>query len=189
MGGPISLHLAHRHPDLVAGIVVQATALEWRSSWFERLRWRAVRLLGPIMRSWAYPRGLRFGIAQVLGADHSLIAYLPWLEAEVCRGDAQAIVQAGRALSQYDARPWVGNLDVPAASLITVADRLVRPHKQRALAKALHAHVVELDGDHVAMWQHPEQFSDVTLALVDHVTGRSCSPQRPVVDDQSSLRG
>ncbi len=186
MGGPISMHLAHRHPGLVSGLVVQATALEWKSTWTERLRWRAVRLLGPIIRSWVYPRWLHFGMARVLEADHSLLPYVAWIEAEVCRGDARSIVQAGHALSRHDARPWATRLGVPAASLITTADRLVLPGKQRALATALSAYVIELHGDHVSMWQHPEQFSDATLALVDHVTGRTGAQPGARSGDQAS---
>ncbi len=32
MGGPIGMLLARRHPDLVAGLIAQATALEWSGS-------------------------------------------------------------------------------------------------------------------------------------------------------------
>ncbi|MEO5724579.1 MAG: alpha/beta fold hydrolase, partial [Ilumatobacteraceae bacterium] len=70
MGGPISLLLARRHPELVTGMVVQATALEWSASWLERLRWKTIRLIGPMLRSWAYPRSLRYGIIKLLGAGH-----------------------------------------------------------------------------------------------------------------------
>ena len=42
MGGPIALHLARRHPDVVAGVVVQATALEWSGTWRERALWRVL---------------------------------------------------------------------------------------------------------------------------------------------------
>jgi 3-oxoadipate enol-lactonase len=173
MGGPISLHLAHRHPDAVKAMVVQATALEWRASRSERIRWKTVRLIGPIMRSWAYPRWLRYGITKLLGVGHELEGFVPWLEAETRRGDPLAIVQAGRALSRYDARPWASSLGKPAASLITTDDRLVLPRKQRELANALGAHVVEVAGDHLVPWERPQAFSDATLALVDHLTGRS----------------
>ena len=37
MGGPVSMHFWHRHPDLVDSMVFQATALEWRDTRFERL--------------------------------------------------------------------------------------------------------------------------------------------------------
>jgi pimeloyl-ACP methyl ester carboxylesterase len=169
MGGPISLHLANRHPDLVAGLVVQATALEWRATRRERLRWRGVRLLGSMLRSWAFPRWLRFGLAKIVGPDHELHDYAPWLEAETRRGDSVAIVHAGFALSNYDARPWAHLLGKPAGALITTRDRLVRPTKQRQLAAALGAHQVEVVGDHLVPWELPAVFSQATRALVDHV--------------------
>ena len=175
MGGPISLLVAHRHPGLVSGMVVEATALEWRATRIERLRWKTVRLIGPVLRSWAYPSWLRLGIRRLLGPEHELTPYVPWLEAEMRRGDTLAIVQAGRALGGYDARPWASSLGVPAAALITSADHLVRPGKQRALARALGAHEVEVPGDHLVPWEQPGVFSDATLAAVDHVTGRAGS--------------
>ena len=173
MGGPISLLLAHRHPDVVRAIAVQATALEWNASRLERIRWRAVRLVGPLMRSWAYPQWLRFGIGRLLGVGHELDAYIPWLEAETRRGDPLAIVQAGRALSRYDARPWASSLGKPAASLVTTKDRLVLPRKQYELARALDAHVVEVEGDHLVPWEQPAAFSAATLAVVDHLARTS----------------
>jgi 3-oxoadipate enol-lactonase len=177
MGGPVSMHLARRHPQLVSAMVVQATALEWRATRMERLRWKTIRLVGPVLRSWAWPRWLRFGIVRLLGADHELSEFVPWLEAEMRRSDTLAVVQAGRALSRHDARPWVHELSKPAGSLITANDRLVLPRKQRQLAKALNAHVVEIQADHIAAWQVPAEFSAATLALVDHLTGRQPSPQ------------
>jgi len=172
MGGPISLLLTQRHPQVVAGNVVQATALEWRASRSERLRWRAVRLIGPVMRSWVYPRWLRFAIGTLLGVGHELQPFIPWIEAETRRGDALAIVQAGRALSRYDARPWASSLGKPAASMITTRDRLVPPSKQRELARALRAHVVEVDGDHLVTLEQPRAYSDATVAAVQHVVER-----------------
>lgn len=176
MGGPISMLLARRHRDLVAGLVVQATALEWLATMRERARWKAVRLVGPILRSWAYPSWLRMGIRRLLGPAHELLPYVAWLEAETRRGDSVSIVQAGRALSSYDARSWAPSLGVPAAAVITEQDRLVKPRKQRALAAALGAHVVAVDGDHLVPWERPGSFSEATLAAVDHVSGQVRSP-------------
>ena len=172
MGGPISMLLAHRHPELVSGLVVEATALEWRAGRLERYRWKTMRLLGPMLRSGAYPRWLRFSLARLLGTDHTLAPFVPWLVAEVRRGDAHAIVQAGRALGRYDARPWASTLGIPAGSLVTTKDRLVPPRKQRALADALGAYVIDVAGDHLVPVEDPAAFSAATLELVDKLTGR-----------------
>ena len=64
---------------------------------------------------------------KLLGVDHPLEPYVPWLVSEMSRNDAFAMVDAGRALARYDARPWAATLGVPAASLITTEDRLVPP--------------------------------------------------------------
>jgi pimeloyl-ACP methyl ester carboxylesterase len=45
MGGPVGLLLARRHPDKVAALVMQATALEWRRTARERIVWRLLPVL------------------------------------------------------------------------------------------------------------------------------------------------
>ncbi len=173
MGGPISLLIARDHPRLVRGMIVQATALEWNATILERVRWKTVRVVGPLLRSWAYPRWLRFGIRKLLGEGHPISRYAPWLSGEMHRNDAFSIVQAGQSLSHFDARPWAGSLGKPAASLITSADRLVKPRKQRALAKALGAEVIEIDADHLSTWVNPEEYAVATTKLVQFVAGAS----------------
>jgi len=171
MGGPITLLLNKRHPELVAGIVVEATALEWRATFSERLRWRTVRMLGPIMRSWASPLWLRSGLKRLVRQQPALAPYVDWLAGEISRNSAVHLVHAGRALSRYDSMLWASTLGTPSAMLITTADRLVKPRKQRQLAAAINAHVLEIDGDHLAPWVNAVEFSTVTTALVQHVAG------------------
>ncbi|MEO8268015.1 MAG: alpha/beta hydrolase [Ilumatobacteraceae bacterium] len=173
MGGPVALLLARRHPHLVRAIVVEATALEWCSSRLDRIRWKTVRIIGPMLRSFAYQRWLRHGIGRLLGKGHPTQVYVPWLSGEMRRNDAQAIVQAGQALSRFDARPWAAELHKPAAAMVTTRDRLVKPRKQRALAEALGAEVRELVGDHLSAWVHPGEFAATTVELVELVAKSS----------------
>jgi 3-oxoadipate enol-lactonase len=173
MGGPITLLLTHRHPQLVAGIIVQATALEWRATVAERVRWKTVRLLGPIVRSWAFPSWLRAGLRKLSTEHNRLEPYIPWFAGEMSRNSAYHLVSAGQALSHFDATPWAGALGVPAGVLITAQDRLVKPGKQHALATVLKAHVEYLQGDHIAPLLQPDQFSLLTVRLAHHVAAAS----------------
>ena len=173
MGGPISALVALRHPELVRGIVVQATALEWRARWWERWQWKTVHLLGFILRTRSYPRMMRWTIRRLLGEGHELAKYVPWFTAELRRNDSFHIVQAGQSLSRYDAREFVRTLGKPAASLITTRDRLVWPSKQRQLAEALDAFVIELRDDHLASMTSGEEFAEATLRLVQNVDARA----------------
>lgn len=169
MGGPISMLLARDHPSLVRAMVVEATALEWRSTRYERAKWKTVHVIGPFLRSRAYPRVLRLGITRLLGRHHPLREFVPWMAHELRRNDPFSVVQAGQSLSRYDARKWAGSLGKPAASLVTTRDRLVKPHKQRALAEALDAQVIELADDHLATWTSPSEFAKATVELVRRV--------------------
>jgi len=166
MGGPIAMLLAQRHPDLVAGLVMQATALEWSGQWRERARWRSMALM---------ELGIRLGtgesiVARVLRevTHHrpELLPLRPWLASEFRRGDPAAITQAGRALASYDARAWAESLGLPAVSVVTSRDRMVPPHKQRALATALRADVIELDADHDAPLMEVDAYGEATRKAV-----------------------
>lgn len=178
MGGPVSLQLACRHADIVRGLVVQATALEWRATMVERLKWKTVHVLGPMLRSWAFAHWLRAGIRRLLGTGHPHEAYIPWLAEELKRNDTIAVVQAGQSLSRYDARSYASSIDKPAAALITTRDRLVKPRKQRALAAALQASVVEVASDHLCTWMSPHEYTAATLELVHRVAKASAANEQ-----------
>ena len=176
MGGPIAMLLTRRHPDLVVGLVAQATALEWRATVTDRLSWMWLPLLGAVLRSWAYPRYIRRAIDRLIPPGHPIAPHLEWITAELRRSDAVAVVEAGRALKDYDARPWARSLGVRSMVLLTTRDRLVRPRKQRALAAALGATVVELDGDHLCTLALPAEYATTLVRVVDELVGQTAQP-------------
>lgn len=173
MGGPISMWFTRRHRHLVRGLVVQATAMEWRARPLDRVSWMWLPVLGWILRSWAYPRYLKRGVVRVIPAGHDLEPVLPWILGEMQRGQPHAIVDAGGELKRHDARPWTPTLGVPAAMLVTTKDRLVRPRKQRALAEALGARVTELEGDHFCTMAQPGEYAAALRDVVDGLVDRS----------------
>ena len=169
MGGPVAMLLAHRHPTRVAGLVLQATALEWSGEWWERARWRGLALMELSMRLGTGESLVARALRDITRARPDLLPLRPWLASEFRRGDPTAITDAGRALAAYDARSWAGTLDVPAAVVVTTRDGLVPPHKQRALATALDARVFELDADHDAPLTHYTRYGAVTADAVGSV--------------------
>lgn len=170
MGGPISLLLSRRHPHLVSATVVQATAMEWRSQWWERIGWRLGVLSGILQRSWIYPHLVRRFIRRLLPFGHAMHRHSDWVISEIRRGDPAEVVQAGYSLSRFDGREWVPSLGKPAAALITTRDRLVPPHKQRALAEAMNAVVETIDADHLGSTAHPDEYAKATITLLQAVT-------------------
>ena len=170
MGGPISLLFWQRHPQLVSGMVLQATALEWNGTRAERNKWRVGHVLGPVFRKFATPGLIRFGLRKAIPRGHELARYVPWLVGEIRRNDPWMVSEAGRALARFDARRFAPGIPVPTAMVLTTGDRLVRPHKQKELAQSLGAEIVELDGDHFVPLLAPREFADATRRAVSLVT-------------------
>lgn len=171
MGGPIALLTWLRHPDVVRGLVLEATSMEWRANAYERFLWRFVAAVEVFFRI-GRPKGvIERTLRRMAKKAPELEAVLPWLRGELRRGDPAALADAGRALSAYDFRPHAGRIDVPTAVVVTTKDRLVRVRKQRALAAAIpDAKVFELAADHDAPLVAPE-FGRVTADAVAAVTG------------------
>ncbi len=178
MGGPVGLLLARRHPERVTALVMQATALEWQRAARERAVWRLLPLLDLGVRFGAgavfVERVLRRAAMEDPGVDRCR----PWLAAEFRRATARDLVAAGRALSRYDARPWAGQLNVPAAMLVTTRDQLVHPAKQRELAEVLGASVFEIDADHDAPLAKGGEYATLTRLAVDKVAAAGLTPGR-----------
>lgn len=169
MGGPISLLLAHRHPGLVRGLVVQATTLEWRARWWERLQWKTVHTLGPMMR-----RPGPSAADALRGASTRCSAGAPDAPVRAVvrrRAAAQRRVQhrPGRPIAQPLRRPPVhAGARPPRGHGLDHHHnhRLVKPRKQRALAQALGAHVHEVADDHLVSLTSPDDFTKATVDLV-----------------------
>ena len=171
MGGPVGLLLARRHPGRVKALVMQATALEWRRTARDRMVWRLLAVLELSLRLGAGAGLVERILRQAIEEAPELGTYWPWLAAEFQRGLARELADAGRALSRYDAQPWADQLGLPAAMVITTRDRLVRPAKQRELAEALRAHVIEVDADHDLPLVRGEEYARLTKLAVDTAAG------------------
>jgi 3-oxoadipate enol-lactonase len=153
--------------------VLEATALEWRASLRERFTWRFLAVLELGLRLGPSEGFVERWLRRAVEESPELAPWRGWLKGEIRRGDPGAIADAGRALSRYDARPFAGSVDVPTTVVITTADRLVRPRKQRALAKAIPAaFVVSINADHDAPLVRPEALRLGTEQAVRSVLDR-----------------
>jgi pimeloyl-ACP methyl ester carboxylesterase len=162
MGGPIAKLLARHHPERVSALVLCATANDWSDPRMKAF-WRVMgglRLLLGVAPNAAWRRGL-----QAAGFPDSPVT--GWIVAELSRGSARAIAEAGRELGRFDSREWAASLDFPAAVIVTTKDTGVPPDKQRALAVSLRAPMFEVDGDHAAVIARYEEFNVQLLRALE----------------------
>jgi pimeloyl-ACP methyl ester carboxylesterase len=177
MGGPIAQLLWHRHPERVQGLVLCATSRDFRGRAEPRM---LDRVMPPVIGGLALASRLvpgpvrRRAIRRVLSGRVRDPDVLPWIASEIEGHDPGAIIQAGRALSHFSSREWIGKVDVPAAVVVMEQDGMVPPSRQRKLAAAIPgATVHSVDGDHGACAYRPRQFTTALLEACASVVARS----------------
>ncbi|HEY4824943.1 MAG TPA: alpha/beta fold hydrolase [Solirubrobacteraceae bacterium] len=158
MGGAIAQLVARDHRDIVAGVVVSATAQHWQDRETRRL-WRLMGLTGASL-SVAPRTTWRTGFRR-LGLEQTPAA--GWFMSELLRHSPRDIAEAGRELGRFDSRPWLGSVQVPAASVITTRDSAVSPVKQRELAAAIGGEVFEAPIDHLQVTARGDQYNPALL--------------------------
>lgn len=172
LGGAVALLMCRRRPDLVAGLVLAGTALEWRTTPRERMLWRGLGVFEMALRLGTGDGFVQRYLHYAVGHSPEVADLRAWVGGEFKRGFPRDIAEAGRVLSRFDARNFLDAITVPAAVIVTTRDRLVRPKEQRDLAAALHAPTFEVDGDHDAPLVKAKEFGVATADAVASVADR-----------------
>jgi 3-oxoadipate enol-lactonase len=176
MGGPVASLLWRRHPDVVRGLVLCATARSFASRPQERVSFAA--LGGLALAARAVPDAMRRRLAQrFIGTRTDDRSIEGWVVEEMHRNDWKAVLEAGNALGRYDARSWIGEVDVPAAVLVTTRDGVVHPSRQLALARSIPgSSLFPVDGDHTVCVTNPGRFLPALHSALEAVVAGRRTP-------------
>jgi 3-oxoadipate enol-lactonase len=164
LGGAVAQLMARDHAELVEGLVLGATSAHWTDA-RQKVLWRGlalVRLGLGLAPDGAWRRGLRLA-----GFPDS--ATTTWITAELTRGSASDLEEAGRELSRFDSRGWVGRVAPPAAVIVTTKDTGVPPSHQRELARLLGAREFPVRGDHGSVIERAAEFNRELLSALTTV--------------------
>ena len=84
------------------------------------------------------------------------------------------MLQAAGAVGGFSSHDWIGEVDVPAAVLVTTRDEMVPPDRQRSLAASIPgARVYEVEGDHGACVANADVFVPALIAACHDVATRA----------------
>jgi 3-oxoadipate enol-lactonase len=176
MGGPIAALTWLRHPELVQGLVLCATA-----SRFIGLR-PADRMFAPWMLGLSRAANIspevlrRVAMTRLVNNRFDGTHLSAWAADELARHDPATLLRAGAALGSFDARSWLPTIDVPTAVVVTEDDRIVPPANQLALADAIPgAEVFGVPGDHAVCGSDPARFVPVLLTACQSVARRAAA--------------
>ncbi len=159
MGGPVAQLTWRRHPELVSGMVLCATARRFSSRGpAERAFFSG--MLGLSLAARVMPETVRRQVMEGIvrrRLDESALSI--WALEQLRHNDPAVILQAGSALGAFDSRAWLGEVKVPTAVVVTALDRVVAPRRQLALAESIPGATVHpVQADHAACLLAPERF-------------------------------
>ncbi len=171
MGGPVAELVWKRHRERVQGLVLCATAPFFRTSRQEHMGFLGLSGLAALAR--LTPVQAREWLTHQFYLQHKHEKWEPWAVQEASRHDWRMVLEAGRAIGSYDARPWMDEIDVPTSVLITMGDNVVPLHRQMQLFEGIHqAEAFRVDGDHDAVIAQADRFVPTLLRACHSVIER-----------------
>jgi pimeloyl-ACP methyl ester carboxylesterase len=168
LGGLVAQLFARRHPALVIGLVLCATAHNFAASGGDsmtRLMSRAALLVPEVIR--------KALMMAVLAPRSEGGGQADWVMEQVAKHDTRSILQAAAEAAAFDSSDWLGALGKPSAVVLTAGDQVVSADVQRELCRVLtNPTVHELEGDHFVCVKEPAAFNRALAAACAEVGDR-----------------
>jgi len=172
MGGPVAQLLWRRHPKMVDGLVLCATAARFRERRGERALNGVVTGLSFATRL-APPSVNRRVSERVLVSKYDTTPLGTWAREQARQNDLRTMLEAGHDVASYDATSWIGTIDVPTAIVLSTRDETVQPRRQRQMADLIEdSRVFEVNARHDMCATRPERFTDALVAACEDVALR-----------------
>jgi 3-oxoadipate enol-lactonase len=169
MGGAVAQLLARRHGSRLGGLVLVATASHFN---VQRLAFLGLTGLAAAARVTPEPAH-RWATGQ-LYLQRKTADWDGWAKQQATGHSWRMVAEAGRALGRFRADPWLGELDLPVAVVVTMQDEVVPVTSQIRLFEAIpDAEAFRLDGGHDAVVAHPARFIRETTRAMSSVVGRA----------------
>jgi 3-oxoadipate enol-lactonase len=165
MGGVIAQIMARDHADVMSGLVLSGTCQHFQDPQTRRV-WKWMGIVGvslglaprQVYRAWFRSAKIR------------LDERTAWWLSELMRHEARDVAEAGRELGRFDSRPWLASLRrLPTAVVLTGRDQMVAPSKQRELAEAAGATVVEVAIDHLEITDRADVYNPALISALEAV--------------------
>lgn len=179
MGGALAQTFWRRHGDRTAGLVLASTSACWRTNVGDAMFYPVLGAANDWFRH--HYRGrvgeVRATLTHPLPAGEELST---WAWREFRSTSAWALPEVLGVLGGFDARAWLGEIDVPTAVVVTARDRAIPTARQRAMAAAIPDAVVhEAPGGHTSVVFDVDRWRPIFLAAVDDVVARITIAEPP----------
>ncbi|MCW2785590.1 MAG: alpha/beta hydrolase [Marmoricola sp.] len=176
MGSIVAQRCWRQHPKRFGGLILAATTDHFRNTGTERL----------------FHQGMEYGMGALAALAHSKAASVAsraatevllepsdthhWALAEFRSTSSWAVAQAVAALGRHHSTPWLAQIDIPTAVVVTRKDKVLGPERQRGIAAMIPgATVHEADCGHAGCVLDSAVFLPAFFEAVDTTMGRRAS--------------
>ena len=171
MGGAVAQLFWRRHPRRTAGLVLCATGFRFGGARAQR----AASTLGPLLSlaARAAPQSLwdKMGVRMLENVQDPALQQT--LKQEIGPTEPVSVIEAGAALARFDSSPWLADIDVPTAVVLTEQDGHIPPQYQELMAAQVPGvSVHRVDADHYACVARPDLFAPTLFAACRSVALR-----------------
>jgi pimeloyl-ACP methyl ester carboxylesterase len=172
MGGLIAQLVVHQHPDRVDGLVLCATARNFRGKRREKFFFPIMSLATHPLAGFALSKVEK--AAQHLPAAPSLDASTPAFgKAEFRSTSAWSMPEVLGELGRFNSAPWIGQVSCPTAVVVTDHDHAIPAQRQHKLAASIPgAEEFELHGGHISLITKTGPWQDALLQALSSVVKR-----------------
>jgi pimeloyl-ACP methyl ester carboxylesterase len=176
MGGAIAQLVWRRHRARVQGMVLAATARNYRGTAQERL-WFGLTAITMNRFSARARLGMERMAARLADSPAPLTADAAklgsWAMAEFRSTSAWSMFAAIDAIGRFDSSAWIKRVDVPTSVIVADRDRFIPTRRQHSLAGAIPGAIsYEFAGNHAGLVLGAEEFVPVLLEACESVSRR-----------------
>ena len=156
MGGAIAQLVWRRHPEVVRGLVLAATATRFKARYHDGLSFLGLRSLGRLARM--TPGPTRAWLTRRLFLSRKSATWSPWAIEQSAAHDWRMVLEAGGAIGSFRSESWLGEIDVPTAVVVMMQDEVVPLRHQIQLFEAIRgARAFRIDAGHDAVVARPDR--------------------------------
>jgi diacylglycerol O-acyltransferase len=171
MGSLVAQLAWRRHPDRVRGAVLCATTSRFTQSGREPAALRVISTRLGQAAAWRLRALAAAEAITVPAAEHNR-----WALAQFRSTSGSAIAGAVASISRFDSSAWIAEMDIPAAVVVTGADRVIPPARQLWLAHQIpDATIYEIEAGHASCVMNTAQFIPALRAACASVSARVAS--------------
>lgn len=176
MGSIVAQRCWRQHPQRFGGLVLAATTDHFRTTGSERVFHSAMELGMGAFRTLSRSRSVTVAAKAASEVLLDPTDTHQWALAEWRSTSPWAVAQAVASLGRHHSTPWLHQIDIPTAVVVTTKDKVLSPERQRAIAATIPGATVHAaDCGHAGCVLDSKVFVPAFLEAVDTTAGRRAS--------------